>query len=93
MAVGDPTERLPQLGAARVYAADDDWQELVDHARASIGAETDVRIVISAEAAMPFTSGLLRPVIVLPDSATDWTMERRRSVLLHELAHVRRRDL
>jgi HEAT repeat protein/beta-lactamase regulating signal transducer with metallopeptidase domain len=77
----------------RSVPADDDWQELVDHARACIGAETEVRIVISAEAAMPFTSGLLRPVIVLPDSATDWTMERRRSVLLHELAHVRRRDL
>jgi len=77
----------------RSVPADDDWQELVDDARASIGAEADVRIVISAEAAMPFTSGLLRPVIVLPDSATDWTMDRRRSVLLHELAHVRRRDL
>jgi len=77
----------------RSVPADDDWQELVDDARASIGAEADLRIVISAEAAMPFTSGLLRPVIVLPDSATDWTMDRRRSVLLHELAHVRRRDL
>jgi HEAT repeat protein/beta-lactamase regulating signal transducer with metallopeptidase domain len=77
----------------RSVPADDDWQELVDDARASVGAEALPRIVISAEAAMPFTSGLLRPVIVLPDSATDWTMERRRSVLLHELAHVRRRDL
>ena len=77
----------------RSVPADDDWQELVDEARASIGADADVRVVISAEAAMPFTSGLLRPVIVLPDSAADWTPERRRSVLLHELAHVRRRDL
>jgi len=77
----------------RSVPADDDWQQLVDDAQASIGAETDVRIVISAEAAMPFTSGLLHPVIVLPDSSADWTTERRRSVLLHELAHVRRRDL
>jgi HEAT repeat protein len=77
----------------RSVPADDDWQELVDDAQASIGAEANVRIVISAEAAMPFTSGLFRPVIVLPDSASDWTTERRRSVLLHELAHVRRRDL
>lgn len=30
VAVGDPTERLPELGAARVYAADADWQETVD---------------------------------------------------------------
>jgi len=77
----------------RSVPADDDWQELVDDAQASIGAEANVRIVISAEAAMPFTSGLFRPVIVLPDAASDWTTERRRSVLLHELAHVRRRDL
>ena len=77
----------------RSVPADDDWQQLVEHARASIGAEAPARIVISAEAAMPFTSGLLRPVIVLPDSAADWTTDRRRSVLRHELAHVRRRDL
>lgn len=30
VAVGDPTEELPQLGAARVYAADEDWQATVD---------------------------------------------------------------
>jgi len=77
----------------RSVPADDNWQELADEARASIGAEAHARIVISADVAMPFTSGLLRPVIVLPDSSTDWTSERRRSVLLHELSHVRRRDL
>jgi HEAT repeat protein/beta-lactamase regulating signal transducer with metallopeptidase domain len=70
-----------------------DWQRLVDDARASIGAEPRARIVISEEAAMPFTYGLFRPVIVLPATADEWSTERRRSVLLHELAHVRRRDL
>ncbi len=30
VAVGDPTERLPMIGAARMYAADEDWQETVD---------------------------------------------------------------
>ena len=76
-----------------VPADGDDWQWLVDDARESIGAAPDARIVISSEAAMPFTYGFLRPVIVLPESAEEWTTERRRSVLLHELAHVRRRDL
>ena len=37
VAVGDPAERLPLLGAARMYAADEDWQttvdELIGHAR------------------------------------------------------------
>lgn len=70
-----------------------EWDALVESARRSIGAPAHVRIVISRRAAMPFTSGLFRPIIVLPASAEDWTVDRRRSVLVHELAHVRRRDL
>ena len=37
VAVGDPTEELPQLGAARVYAADEDWQATVDEWTARAG--------------------------------------------------------
>jgi len=69
-----------------------DWEALIDHAQDSLGARS-ARIVISDRAAMPFTYGLLRPTIVLPVSADEWSTERRRSVLLHELAHIRRRDL
>ena len=38
VAIGDPTEELPLLGAARVYSADDGWQMTVDEltARAAI---------------------------------------------------------
>jgi HEAT repeat protein len=42
---------------------------------------------------MPFASGVIRPAIVLPASATGWSDRRRRAVLVHELAHVRRFDL
>ena len=76
-----------------VPATDDGWDEIVERARASIGGHTVARTVISDHAAMPFTYGLFRPTIVLPASAEEWTTDRRRSVLLHELAHVRRHDL
>jgi len=40
----------------------------------------------------PITWGIFAPVILLPKAATFWPRERLHTVLLHELAHIRRRD-
>jgi TonB family protein len=59
----------------------------------SLGLGRRVRVLESTEAPMPLTWGIFHPVVVLPDDATGWPEARLRTVLLHELVHVRRLDL
>jgi TonB family protein len=49
----------------------------------------DVRI---GRVAVPLTCGVFRPLVLLPESAGGWDEMRLRAVVLHERAHVRRRD-
>lgn len=58
-----------------------------------LGLEEAPRLLRSEDAKMPFACGVLEPTIVLPADCDSWSLDRRRAVLLHELAHVRRHDL
>jgi TonB family protein len=48
--------------------------------------------VLEVPGGMPMTFGVLRPTVFVPSCAAEWSEDRRRVVLLHELAHVRRGD-
>jgi TonB family protein len=58
-----------------------------------LGIQHDVDIRATRRGSMPMTFGLIRPVVFMPADASEWSRERRRVVLLHELAHVRRGDI
>jgi len=45
-----------------------------------------------AKVQTPLLTGLLRPAILLPESADTWTAEQRGMVLTHELTHFRQGD-
>lgn len=51
------------------------------------------RLLSSPLIEMPFACGVVQPTVVLPATAEGWSDSRRRAVLFHELAHVKRRDL
>jgi TonB family protein len=47
----------------------------------------------TAEVQTPILCGLLRPVILLPEEAAEWTDEQLRMVVTHELTHFRQGDV
>ena len=57
-----------------------------------LGIRRQVRVLCSPEISMAMTWGTWRPVVMLPYQAHLWSEDRRRVVLLHELAHVKRYD-
>jgi len=61
-------------------------------ARAQLGIRQRVTLLIDEKRTIPVVWGVFRPRLLLPAEAREWTAEQLRSVLLHELAHVKRRD-
>jgi TonB family protein len=59
----------------------------------AIGIRSAVSVLETEPGSMPMTFGIMRSAIFMPSDATHWSEERRRVVLLHELAHVRRGDV
>ena len=69
-----------------------EWTGLLEKLKASAGVNGPVELRQSARCVVPLTYGIWRPVMVVPAEATGWPEQRRRMALLHELAHIRRRD-
>ena len=67
----------------------DDFTDLADEMEMT----NPVPVLETAPGSMPMTFGLWRPAIFLPADAAQWDAGRRRMVILHELAHVRRGDV
>jgi len=68
------------------------WDGALSQLKSELGIDRHVSVLVSSSTTMPATWGITRPVIVLPAAANEWDSERRRVVLMHELAHVKRND-
>jgi TonB family protein len=72
---------------------DASWQHDLAEIATSLRVSRPIRLLQSDNStAMPLTWGRYRPTILIPGGASDWSSERRRIVLSHELAHIARAD-
>ncbi|MCY3699480.1 MAG: hypothetical protein OXH46_07585 [Gemmatimonadetes bacterium] len=86
------TLRLRALVRAARPLQDPDWLRQAAVLKRRTGIRGEVRLLTSADVTTPMTGGWRRPVILLPEVATEWSPDQRDVVLTHELIHVRRRD-
>lgn len=84
------------LSLRRLYQASQPFPEPLAQELRRLSAALSVQVPVSGRLcdtrSIPMTWGLFRAVILLPAESANWPSARLRMVLLHELAHVRRRD-
>ncbi len=88
--VGLVGNELRRVKAKRI--ATGDLLTLAEELRSQLSLRRPVELRQSRESLIPLTWGVFRPVILLPEASHSWPDARKRTVLLHELAHVERLD-
>lgn len=91
VAVG--TLKVFVLARRSVPICDERWLALLAELAVSLNVRRAPELLMSSGQVMPMTFGLRKPRILLPGECATWTPAKRRIVLLHELAHVKRRDI
>lgn len=76
-----------------VPVADSRWNRLLAELSTRIRLTRRVRLKTHPKPTVPLTCGVVRPTVVLPAIADSWDSTLQRSVLVHELAHVKRWDV
>ena len=68
------------------------WTNHITHASDHLKLSRPIKILQSPDIQIPLTYGWQKPVILLPHEADNWSSEQQRVVILHELAHIKRKD-
>ena len=84
--------RLRWLRMSSRRVTEGPWHRLCGDLARSCGVRRGVDLLLGPRPGLVATWGWRRPVVMLPASASAWSPERMRVVLLHELAHARRGD-
>lgn len=86
------TARVARLARTSDRVEDGSWLSLAQHIAKRLQITRPLTILRGNDLDVPVTWGVVYPVVLLPAAADEWPVERRRVVLLHEMAHVKRFD-
>lgn len=84
---------LARMDRRAVPLRDPAWTDLARELSSMMGMRRTPELLCVRAPVMPLAWGLRRPRILLPSACAGWTAARRRIVLMHELAHIERRDI
>ncbi len=84
--------RVRMLSKRAHPVTDPRWARIIRETPAISHLASRVRVIESESAAMPMTWGVRRPTLLVPANTSSWPEWKCRNILLHELAHVERRD-
>lgn len=84
--------RLAWIASHAVRVQDGPWVRIAAQVSGVLGVTRRVRILQTEAPGLLATWGLVRPCVLLPAHAPQWSEQRIRVVLSHELAHIRRHD-
>ena len=86
------TWRVGQLARDGSRVEDGVWLSLTQRLANGLGVTRPLILLRGERLAVPVTWGIVYPAVLLPQDADTWSEERRRFVLVHEMAHVKRFD-
>jgi beta-lactamase regulating signal transducer with metallopeptidase domain len=84
--------RLAGLVRRAAVLTSSDWNAQVRNLAGGMGIERHVALLLSEEIEVPITTGTLFPKIILSLDYPEWSPLRRKAILHHELAHIKRLD-
>ena len=90
LAIG--TWKVGQLARDGARVEDGVWLSLTQRLANRLGVARPLTLLRGEALAVPITWGIVYPAVLLPQESDNWSEERRRFVLVHEMAHVKRFD-
>lgn len=84
--------RLATIARRATRVDSGNWMQVAEDIQAAYGLRRRITILQTDAPDLLATFGIFHPRVLLPAHASGWSNDRIRTVLLHELAHVRRHD-